>query len=316
MKKTAKKIIFTLCTAVILSTLAFTGFKYFFPKAHSGSETTTASASATITTKKTDSTSKATTVAATETEPATTATSITTEKVTTTLAATTLSQVQKTEKTSFTLNIKPIIPRPTAATTLPQSTSSAQTDFSKLDNCAFIGNSRVVALKNYGLAKNVYAVVGLNVDTIFTKSVAGSSIPVIDELNGKSYEKIFLMLGDNECGWPNKDVFIQKYAKVIDAVKARVPDAEIYLQSVLPVSKEASETNQFGCTNENINAINVKIRQLAADKGVQFIEPSSALKNTDGVLPADAASDGIHLNKKYCKIWLTYLIEHIEWREN
>ncbi len=316
MKKTAKKVIFTLCTAVILSALAFTGFKYFFPKAHSGSETTTEyTASATITAEKTETKSKSTTVAATVTKPTTTSANTVTKKVTTTCAAS-LTQVKKTEKTSFTLNIKPIIPRPTAATTLPQSTSTAQTDLSKLDNCAFIGNSRVIALKNYGLAKNVYAVVGLNVDTIFTKSVAGSNIPVIDELNGKSFEKIFIMLGDNECGWPNKDVFIQKYAKVIDAVKARVPDAEIYLQSVLPVSKEASETNQFGCTNENINAMNLKIRQLAADKGVQYIEPASALKNTDGVLPTDAASDGIHLNKKYCKIWLTFLIEHIEWREN
>lgn len=32
--------------------------------------------------------------------------------------------------------------------------------------------------------------------------------------------------------------------------------------------------------------------------------------STDGVLPDDAATDGIHLDKEYCEKWLSYLEEH------
>ena len=53
-----------------------------------------------------------------------------------------------------------------------------------------------------------------------------------------------------------------------------------------------------------------KIKQLAADENVHYIAPAEALKNSEGALPAEAASDGVHMNKKYCKIWLDYLVEH------
>ncbi len=229
------------------------------------------------------------------------------------------AQTQSYTKDSFELSVHgitniftPHIPAtaaPTVATTVAETEAPRlPDDFSCFDDCAFIGNSRIIGFKNYALVKNVYSVVGLNVDTIFTSSVAGSSIPVIDELKGKDYKKVYIMLGDNECGWGDKEVFINKYAKVIDAVKERVPGAEIYIQSVLPVSNHASATNKFGCTNENINAINELLVTLASEKGVNYTNPASALKGDDGALPDDYASDGIHLNKSTCKVWLEYLI--------
>ena len=291
-KKKGIRFIYMLCAISIVAAATFFTVRYVFPKAHSGSDYTTQT---TESTSETVLTEEKTSVILTTGKPST--------------------AIPTTQSTTFVSTTK--IPSASITTAaVSSSTTAASTvriadDFSSLDNSVFIGNSRVIALKNYGLAKNVYAVVGLNVDTIFTKSVSGSTVPVIDELNGKDYEKVFIMLGDNECGWPNKNIFIDKYAKVIDAVKERIPDAEIYLQSVLPVSNEASATSQFGCTNENINALNVKIEQLAADEGIHYINPASALKGPDGALPDNAASDGIHLNKSYCKIWLTYIIENI-----
>lgn len=199
----------------------------------------------------------------------------------------------------------------TELTTAPKTNHSEPGDLSCFDNSVFLGNSRFISFKNYGLAKNVYSVVGLNVDTVFTKSVSGSNVTVINELNGKNYEKVILMFGDNECGWPNQNVFIERYSKVIAAVRERIPDAQIYLHSILPVSAQASSKSEFGCNNETINALNIKIKQLAADEGVEFIEQPACLKDADGALLPEAASDGIHLNKKYSEIWLNYLAETI-----
>lgn len=194
--------------------------------------------------------------------------------------------------------------------TAPSVKTAVKKDYSVFDDCAFLGNSRLIALRGYGLVKNVYAAVGLTVDTVFTKSEAGSDAPVIDELNGKNFKRIYLMFGDNECGWPNIDAFIRKYAKVVEAARERVPDAEIYLQSVLPISAKESAKNEFGCNNDVINNLNKRIKRLADDEGVAYIEPALALKNSDGALPPDAASDGVHLRKKACVIWLNYLVDN------
>lgn len=184
-------------------------------------------------------------------------------------------------------------------------------DYSCFDDCAFIGNSRVLDLKNYGLAENVYASVGLTVDTVFTEKASGSSVVIIDELKGKHFKKVFLMFGDNECGWPNTSVFIKRYAKVITAVRERVPEAEIYLQSVLPISRAADAKNEYGCNNAAIKKVNEAIKQLAKDEGVRYINPAASMTDSQGFLPDEAASDGVHLRKKYCRIWLNYLADNM-----
>lgn len=235
-----------------------------------------------------------------------------TEKQTTTTAVSSTKETTQSEEPPFPIQIPTLkLPDLLAPTTQLPTLPSGEPDLKCFDNCAFIGNSRFISFKNYGLAKNVYSVVGLNVDTVFTKSCSGSNVTVINELNGKDFDKIILMFGDNECGWPNKNIFIERYSKVIAAVKERNPDAEIYLHGILPVSAEASAESNFGCNNETINSLNQKIKQLAADEGVNYIEPPAFLFDSNGALIANAASDGIHLNKKYSEIWLQSLAETI-----
>lgn len=67
--------------------------------------------------------------------------------------------------------------------------------------------------------------VGLTVRTVFTESVAGSTIPVIDELKAKQYKTVILVFGENELGWVYPEIFKEEYAKVIDAVRERQPSA-------------------------------------------------------------------------------------------
>ena len=94
-------------------------------------------------------------------------------------------------------------------------------------------------LYTYGGAGNAdfYYRVGLTVRTVFTKPTAKGSVPVIDELKGKSYGKVLLMFGENELGWSAGSAFVTDYGKVIDAVRQRQPDATIYVQSIFPVTK-------------------------------------------------------------------------------
>ncbi len=313
-----KRFLYIISAVAVIAALGFAASKISLPGAVSETKGTTASFNST------ESVSASVTNEPTLSEKITEALStavLTTEKTTavkeTAAQTKTTTAVATTEGRTFPFTLPvPTIQfpdfRPETTTVAPITKPiNGEYDPSCFDTSVFIGNSRFISFKNYGLAKNVYPVVGLNVDTVFTKYVAGSNVTVINELNGKNYEKVILMFGDNECGWPNQNVFIEKYAKVIAAVRERIPDAEIYLHAILPVSVNASATNEFGCNNTTINSLNVKIEQLAADEGIRFIPQPACLKAEDGTLIPEAASDGIHLNKKYSKIWIVSLADEI-----
>ena len=314
------KYIFLLCGIALVIILGVQFSKHYLPNAISESTTVTISETKSTSEKPAVTeiitqiiteiiTTKEKTTKAHTTEKS--SSSVQTEKAIQTMTPTTKKANELKIPTVPDIQIPTIKLPDLIPTTAELTTQKKKNDLSCFDNSVFLGNSRFISFKNYGLAKNVYSIVGLNVDTVFTKSVSGSNITVINELNGKKYEKVILMFGDNECGWPNQNVFIEKYSKVIAAVRERIPNAEIYLHAILPVSAEASAKSDFGCNNQTINSLNVKIKQLAADEGVKFIEQPSCLKGPDGALLPQAASDGIHLNKKYSVIWLEYLADTI-----
>ena len=185
---------------------------------------------------------------------------------------------------------------------------------SYFDDAVFIGDSRTEGFLLYsGLSNAIsYTNQGLMVDTLFTKPVInmnGSKISVMDALRQTDFTKVYIMLGINETGWPYNSVFIQKYGKVVDEIKAINPEAIIYVQEILPVTDKVSQTHSY-VKNEKINEYNALIRQMAKEKEIYYIDVGKSVANADGTLPEEAASDGIHLKKPYCDKWLEYLKTH------
>lgn len=197
-------------------------------------------------------------------------------------------------------------------TTAHPSTTPAD-DYSVFDHTAFIGNSRIDTFKDYGLLPNAdyYSKVGLNIRNVYDESVFHGKT-ALQGLKTGSYDTVILVFGDNECAWPYTDVFIKEYSEFIDKVSAAQPHAKIYLQSVLPISKTASDSNKDEMNMQLIKAINVKIKKLAADKGVGYFGTPTGLTDAGGYLKADAASDGIHFGKKYCRLWIDYMKKYLE----
>ncbi|MGN1080987.1 MAG: GDSL-type esterase/lipase family protein [Acutalibacteraceae bacterium] len=185
---------------------------------------------------------------------------------------------------------------------------------SYFDDAVFIGDSRTEGLILYtGLSNAIsYTHKGLMVDTVFTSPVInknGEKISVMDALRQTDFSKVYIMLGINETGWPYNNIFIEKYGKIIDEIKAINPQAIIYVQEILPVTNSVSQTHSY-IKNKKINEFNVLIRQMAKEKQIYYIDTGSAVSDANGCLPEDAAIDGIHLKQSYCKKWLDYLKTH------
>ena len=49
---------------------------------------------------------------------------------------------------------------------------------------------------------------------------------------------------------------------------------------------------------------------LAARKQVVYLNPGEVIADETGILPADATTDGIHLNGTYIRRWADYLYSH------
>ena len=177
----------------------------------------------------------------------------------------------------------------------------------------FIGDSRTQGFQMHSgitkLGATVYAHQGLALDEISSLAFVndnGTSKTVYDALKGKNFKSIFVMQGLNELGWPYIDTFISKYTEYIQKLKQLQPDATIYVQSVLEVTKSRSSQGD-AFTKKQVDAFNARIKKMCKSEKVKYIDLNTDLCDADGYLKNDYASDGIHLTKSGYEIWLKEL---------
>lgn len=183
------------------------------------------------------------------------------------------------------------------------------------NDAVFMGDSRTEGfILNNGLTAKTTSFThkGLTVDTIFTDKVInmnGKKITIMEALKKTKFSKVYIMLGINEIGWVYSDMFINKYAKIVDEIKNINPNCTIYIQSIIPVTEQVSNEHQY-IRNSKIEEYNFLLKKMADEKNICYLNIQESVINENGILPNDAATDGIHLNKKYCKKWFEYLKEH------
>lgn len=195
--------------------------------------------------------------------------------------------------------------------------ASAPVDDNYFADAVFIGNSRTLGLQMYGGVADTtfWTSVGLTVTDVFSKQIVqlnGQWLTVADALKQYSYSKVYIMLGMNELGWVYESVFKENYGRIIDVIKESHPDATIYVQSIIPVSKW-KETNDSGngtYTNANVIRLQKTLVELCQEKDVNYVNVAEVMQDTDGCLFSQATNDGAHLTAEYCKIWMEYLKTH------
>lgn len=203
-------------------------------------------------------------------------------------------------------------PASSATASAPASTAAvaAQVDPDALKGAAFVGNSCVDVLHSYGIVPEAdfFARTGLTVTEAFKKPVINGQVPVLEELKrDKRYTKVFLMFGENELGWSTDSAFTDGYAKVIQSVRASQPEAGIYVQSILPVSKAVSDKNEDNTNNARIDQFNEMLEDLCTEQQVTYVDVHSQFLQADGSLVDGISTDGIHFNKAGCQKWVDYL---------
>ena len=178
----------------------------------------------------------------------------------------------------------------------------------------FLGDSRTEGFHLYsGLKEGEYLyAVGATVESVFTKATqetGGGKVPMLDALAELECGKVYIMLGANELGWPRSEAFHDQYGKVIDRIREDQPDAEVVIQSILPVSAVQESKGSY-VNNSRIQTYNAILEELALEKECPYLNVSEAVTGEDGCLRPELTTDGIHLNTAGCKEWLNYLRTH------
>lgn len=189
----------------------------------------------------------------------------------------------------------------------PDLTALEAKDDSFFANSAILGNSLVEGLRLYSNLKSLHYFSATSVSVVSatrTRNVRlqnGSNGTLVQALCQKQYDKIYIELGINEIGG-NLNTFITNYGNMIDTIRAAEPNADIYILSILPVTRSKSQSStSFNMTR--VNAYNAALYKLAGEKQCYYMNVCSAFQGSDGYLPASWSWDGVHLQAKYYSVW-------------
>lgn len=170
------------------------------------------------------------------------------------------------------------------------------TDDGYFADAAMLGNSLVEGMGLYsGLAMDYYGTAGA---TVFESGA--------DEMLKHSYGKVYLEFGINELSYTTS-VVMEAYGQLIDHIRAALPEAEIYVSAVTPVTEKRDEEGKF--TQQDIGAFNTALRSLCAQKQCWYLDVFSALLDENGWLPEEYAGwDGSpHLSAEGYRAWADVL---------
>lgn len=185
------------------------------------------------------------------------------------------------------------------------------------DDALFLGDSRVVGLRDYGKMNGhgtFYAEEGLSIYKLLSKKIVSvpgqrAKISVEEALGQTQYAKIYIMVGINELDVGTTERFKEAYQETIERIRELQPNAKIIIQSIMMVSKRRSAKGDF-VNNAKIQERNEAIKELADDVNVFYLNVNEAVTDDDGCLNVKYTGDGIHLKAQYVPVWTEYLKTH------
>ena len=183
----------------------------------------------------------------------------------------------------------------------------------------FIGDSRTEGLRFYGKVKSYYyCKVALTVGGVLTQKFiydpdSDEKLTIIDTVRKYSevFKKIYISFGLNECAGDIRQLRI-KYEQVLLTLRDILPDAPIYVQAVLPITKKAEDSSRYGISNERIDLVNAMLAEMCADGGYFYLAVNEPFMDEEtGELNAPDSSDGIHMGSPGVARQFDYFRSHV-----
>ncbi len=121
-------------------------------------------------------------------------------------------------------------------------------------------------------------------------------------------QKIFLLIGINDLARGKSiDYIIENYKRIYQQIREESPNTQIFIQSILPVNNELKQFKNHTNKNDMIITLNNKLKSLAQEKGIDYIDLHSTFSDASGKLRKDLTEDGLHLNGRGYQVWMNLI---------
>ena len=100
----------------------------------------------------------------------------------------------------------------------------------------------------------------------------------------------------------------KSYQKVIKKIKRKLPNCELFVQSLLPLHPK---TKFYSGRNEKAEELNSYLSSSAEKFGYKYVEIASKLKDENGDLADIYTEDGIHLLPTGYLVWKEVILENL-----
>ena len=199
------------------------------------------------------------------------------------------------------------------ASTIPESAAADPSWFS--DACV-VGHSQAVGMREHmDLPMDYYAISGMRAayvldspDFLFPNGRKGTLRKAMETW---SYEKIYVMLGINDCTIYESGVtrFQSAMEGLLDFLKETQPQADICLLSLLPVGEMVSDPDRY--SPENAVLYSRVLKSLSREYDTEYLDLYRLMADENGMLrPELDIGDGMHIRPQAYEELEDYLLRH------
>ena len=183
-----------------------------------------------------------------------------------------------------------------------------------MNRCVFLGDSRTVAMVNYGLLNDDAALAEIGIShPSFKKNRfvnnAGKEYTLSSYLESHQAPVIYIALGVNGINDANEEHYKSTYIDLIDTVMNDAPNSNVVLMSIGPVN----DNGMYKRTVQNswIRKYNDFLLETAKEKHIFYLNISEVLTGDDGqVKPEYNGGDGLHYSSSGCQAIFDYIVSH------
>ena len=183
-----------------------------------------------------------------------------------------------------------------------------------LNRCVFLGDSRTVAMVNYGFFNDdaALAQIGISHPAFASNKFinnAGKEYTLKTYLASHQAPVIYILLGVNGINDPSETHYRDTFVTLIDKVAEMAPNSNLVLVAIGPVDDNGIYKNSV--QNAWIDKYNDFLLETAKEKHIFYLDIAEILKGSDGQVKSEYnGGDGLHYSGKGCEAIFRYIVEH------
>nr|MBQ8245104.1 hypothetical protein [Oscillospiraceae bacterium] len=125
-----------------------------------------------------------------------------------------------------------------------------------------------------------------------------------DAIAEAGVKKIYVMLGQNDLSSKARTKIMDNWVLLLERIREKSPDVEIYMQSCIP---EVSEKDEYNEKNLRIFEYNDTLRAFAKENGCHYIDLKYYIEDHQGKMPESYSQGNYHMNEAGCLTWMQIL---------